>query len=136
VVDRDAVVRFARHLGVAYQILNDLNDWRADSGNKRRRGTDLLGGRPTVLWALANRQPDEPSRTRLAELADSLEDTESALDEAAELYTAAGVFDQAESLLEKHHRRAVEAIDSLTSEPLRALLDLLASAILDRPRSS
>ena len=50
---RQQVARFARHLGVAFQILNDLDDWQRDPSNKRHAGTDVLGGRPTVLWALA-----------------------------------------------------------------------------------
>ena len=50
---REAIVRFARHLGVAYQMLNDLDDWQTDDLGAGHRGTDLLGGRPTVLWALA-----------------------------------------------------------------------------------
>ena len=47
------VKQFARNLGVAFQILNDLNDWRGDQHNKLSPGGDILGGRPTVLWALA-----------------------------------------------------------------------------------
>ena len=47
------VRQFARNLGVAFQILNDLNDWRGDQHNKLSAGGDILGGRPTVLWALA-----------------------------------------------------------------------------------
>ena len=47
------VKQFARNLGVAFQILNDLNDWRVDQHNKLSQGGDILGGRPTVLWALA-----------------------------------------------------------------------------------
>ena len=48
-----AVARFARHVGIAFQILNDLDDWDDDQPNKGNTGTDVLGGRPTVLWALA-----------------------------------------------------------------------------------
>ena len=44
---------FCRHLGIAFQILNDLKDWRGDDDNKMQSGLDTLGGRPTVLWALA-----------------------------------------------------------------------------------
>ena len=35
--------QFARHLGVAFQILNDLNDWHGDSYNKLSAGSDALG---------------------------------------------------------------------------------------------
>ena len=44
---------FARNLGVAFQILNDLGDWQGDDHNKMAAGLDTLGGRPTVLLALA-----------------------------------------------------------------------------------
>ncbi|MEC8799850.1 MAG: polyprenyl synthetase family protein, partial [Planctomycetota bacterium] len=49
----DAIKSFARNLGVAFQILNDLKDWEGDSNNKLDAGGDIIGGRPTVLWALA-----------------------------------------------------------------------------------
>ena len=47
------VRQFSRNLGIAFQILNDLKDWERDDDNKRSVGADLLGGRPTILWALA-----------------------------------------------------------------------------------
>lgn len=45
--------RYSRHLGVAFQIQNDLADWTDDARNKRTIGTDVLSARPTILWALA-----------------------------------------------------------------------------------
>ena len=45
--------QLARHLGIAFQILNDLKDWQGDQDNKLAVGLDTLGGRPTLLWALA-----------------------------------------------------------------------------------
>ncbi|HWL75097.1 MAG TPA: polyprenyl synthetase family protein, partial [Burkholderiaceae bacterium] len=49
----DLVSQFARNLGIAFQILNDLNDWDGDDHNKLSAAGDTIGGRPTVLWALA-----------------------------------------------------------------------------------
>ena len=47
------VVEFSRHLGVAFQILNDLKDWDGDGDNKLVAGQDVLAARPTLLLALA-----------------------------------------------------------------------------------
>lgn len=49
----EPVKQFARNLGVAFQILNDLNDWEGDDHNKLSAGGDILGGRPTVSCARA-----------------------------------------------------------------------------------
>ena len=47
------VADFSRHIGVAFQILNDLKDWNGDSDNKMVAGQDVLAARPTLLLALA-----------------------------------------------------------------------------------
>src|SRR5258708_28197421 len=47
------VTDFCRHVGVAFQVLNDLKDWEEDSDNKVVVGQDVLAGRPTLLLALA-----------------------------------------------------------------------------------
>src|SRR5262249_14456865 len=47
------VVEFSRHLGIAFQILNDFKDWEGDSDNKMVAGQDVLAARPTLPLALA-----------------------------------------------------------------------------------
>jgi geranylgeranyl pyrophosphate synthase len=44
--------RYAAYMGEGYQVLNDLDDWRADSANKVTCGNDVLMSRPTILRAL------------------------------------------------------------------------------------
>src|SRR6202007_1817486 len=43
------VADFSRHLGVAFQVLNDLKDWQGDTDNKLVAGQDVLSARPTLL---------------------------------------------------------------------------------------
>src|SRR5262249_50978682 len=43
------VTDFSKHLGIAFQILNDLKDWDGDSDNKLVAGQDVLAARPTLL---------------------------------------------------------------------------------------
>jgi geranylgeranyl pyrophosphate synthase len=127
--------QFARHLGVAFQILNDLADWREDADNKLTAGADVLCGRPTVLWALALEALGEADRAKLHGLAAPLADGErpgARLDLARKLYAQAGVFEKAERLVEKYRARAEAVADAMAVEDLRALLYYLIDTVLER----
>ena len=128
----ESVARFARHLGVAYQILNDLDDWEDSRPNKRTNGSDVLGARPTVLWALALEALDEKDRQELESLAGGFLPDEETIARAGRLYRRAGVFGRASSLISKHHQRALAVAENFQQEPLRRLFCFLADAILDR----
>ena len=75
--------------GIAFQILNDLADWTADNHNKLIAAGDVLGGRPTVLWALALEGLSEPSVARLESLAGDAAVTEATVAAIRELYEEA-----------------------------------------------
>ncbi len=129
---RQPAARFARHLGVAYQILNDLDDWQGDRPGERPGGSDLLGGRPTVLWALALQGLNEKDRHELEALLSRRRHGEARIARAAELYERAGAFEQATALVSKHHQQAAATAEQIQLEPLRHLLHFLDDAILDR----
>ncbi|EAQ78123.1 polyprenyl synthetase family protein [Blastopirellula marina] len=129
--------QFARHVGVAFQILNDLKDWRGDSDNKLSAGGDVLGGRPTVLWALALENLNEANRTELIQLiSDDSQSPASRVAQVRQLYATAGVFDAAERLIDKYRSRAEEIADQLEPEELRRLMYYLIDTILDDPAAS
>ncbi len=125
-----AAARFSRHLGVAYQILNDLDDWRDGETNKRTSGTDVLGGRPTVLWAMALENLSAGDRDTLESLVASGDDPAGRIASARSLYEKAGVFDHGAALVEKHRARAHAVADTVEPPSLRSLLHYLADAIL------
>jgi len=129
---RQPVARFARHLGVAFQILNDLDDWDGDPTNKRHAGTDVLGGRPTVLWALALEGLSTPGRDELESLvADAAGDEEATIDRVGRLYDEAGAYAKAAGLVAKHRQRARETADDVQPDHLRRLLHYFVDTILD-----
>ena len=125
---------FARNLGVAFQILNDLKDWEQDAEKNNAVGTDLLGGRPTLLWALALEGLDDKQRMELRSL--TAPDCEIALiqrlQRARHLYFEAGVFEKAHRLVDKHQQKAEEIADQMEPEELRRLMYYLVDTVLDR----
>lgn len=124
---------FARHLGIAFQILNDLKDWQGDQDNKLASGLDTLGGRPTVLWALALEQLDAVRRQELLQLVDSHDEPERRVARVEQLYRSANVFERAHELVDEHQIQAEQIADRLQPESLRRLLKYLVDSVLERP---
>ncbi len=130
---REPIRAFSRHLGVAFQILNDLKDWRGDEDNKLAAGGDVLGGRPTVLWALALEGLNDADRAELQRLAvDANMPADARINRVRQLYRQADVFEKAERLVDKYQDRAEEIADALEPEELRRLFYYLIDTVLDR----
>lgn len=131
---RRGVTRFSRHLGVAFQIRNDLNDWRHDGANKRSVGADVLGQRPTLLWALAMESLHEKDRRRLESILLKPCEEENAaremVDQVRQLYERADVFRQARELIQKHSQRARAVADEIHPEELGLLLSYFVDSIV------
>jgi geranylgeranyl pyrophosphate synthase len=126
----EPAARFSRHLGVAFQILNDLEDWEADQANKRSAGGDILGGRPTILWALAL-EALQPKRAHLlAELVGQPEADEATIARVRELYDEAGVRQTASDLVAKHAQRARAVADQVAPSELSRLLHYFVDVII------
>jgi len=128
------VSQFARSLGVAFQILNDLGDWDGDNHNKLIAAGDVLGGRPTVLWALALEGLQGSDRDELQTLATQSNPSTETIARVRQLYEQAAVFEQAESLVSSHRQRAIEQADLIEPEPLRQLFHYLIDTVLHGAR--
>ncbi|MDX1962765.1 MAG: polyprenyl synthetase family protein [Pirellulales bacterium] len=126
---RTVIYDFARQLGIAFQILNDLGDWQGDDHNKLQAAGDILGGRPTILWALALQNLPPTDRQRLRQLAAG-ELSPTALAEIRQLYQSAGVLETARLLVDEHRVQALQAISQVQPPALRALLHHLLELVL------
>jgi geranylgeranyl pyrophosphate synthase len=129
---KEMIVAFSRHLGVAFQILNDLKDWDGDDNNKLLAGQDALSARPTLLLALALEGATEPQRQKLHALIHSADRTVESVNELRAFFAARGVFDKAEKLVQKYRERAEATADEIEPIELRELLYFLIDTVLER----
>ena len=128
----EMVVNFSRNLGVAFQILNDLNDWEGDDNNKMTAGADALAARPTLLLALALEAVGPEDKQRLMELVHSPEKSDKKVKQIYSLFKRYDVFAKADKLVEKYRDRAEAVADDVEPEELRVLLYFLVDTILQR----
>lgn len=127
----EMIPAFSRHLGVGFQVLNDLKDWQGDANNKLVAGQDLLAGRPTVMLALAFQAADDAQREQLRNaMADEGLDDDARRARLKRLMSDCGVFEQAEALVDKARVRAESLADEIDVEPLRRLLYFLVDTVL------
>ena len=142
-----AIDRYSLHVGTGFQVLNDLKDWCGDLENNRRAAGDVLGGRPTVLWALALARLSSSDAQRLLALAQSVSHHRSpellteeliveAIAEIRRLYTRADVFTQTALILEEQRTLAAAAAATCRFGHLRDVLEfLLDLAVPERAAS-
>jgi len=124
---------FSRQLGVGFQILNDLKDFQEDKDNKLVAGQDAGALRPTVLLALARERTDARQLGQLNEVlrGELMHDSpRERFEWFKALYTECGVFEVAQTLVDKSRDRAEALADDVELEPLRQLLYYLVDTVL------
>jgi len=138
-----ALSEFCKHLGVAYQIQNDLKDVEGDAPNKVKAGGDILNGRPTLLFALALEAGNEAEKALILRAAREAPDTTAAapdlskdeqakrLHELKEIYFKYEVPLQAAMLADHQRIRALRAVEHVTHDGLQALFTFLTATLLE-----
>jgi len=124
------LTQFCRHVGVGFQILNDLQDWQEHESNKKRSGRDAETGKPTLLVALAAAAATPAQRATLDQILSDATLPALRIDRLRTLYHELGVFDQARALVEKCRSRAEALADETNPDSLRQLLYFLTDTIL------
>lgn len=127
VPEKSVLRRFSTLLGEGYQIINDLDDWRADGRNKIDSGQDVSLSRPTILRAFTLEAGGGWALKEAAEARDPHERV--ALTRAA--YEKLGAFQKAHALVGKLRERALATSSEMGDGPIRELLGFLVRVILD-----
>ena len=131
----DMVSSFCRHVGVAFQILNDLKDWMGDHDNKMKHGQDALALRPTVMLALALKDASAEHKTELQQLLSgelNHLNEEARIDRLRMIFDSCDVFEKAETLVQRSQERAEALVAEVEDERMQSLLQFFIETILAR----
>jgi octaprenyl-diphosphate synthase len=128
----DALAAYGRHLGTAFQLVDDLLDYTADSETMgKQAGDDLAEGKPTLplLYAMWHGNDEEAAMIRLAiEQGDGR-------DQLQQVLTAmqrTGALEYTRNRALKEAELAQQQLAHLPESPYREALHALAAIAVDR----
>ncbi len=115
---------FSEHLGIAYQITDDIQDFENDTGT-----SDVL--RPSLLLALLWEESDEDTRDRIQQ-ALSTNAPQNVLPQSTPQAEIQRADTQARDLLAFHRNKALNALQPLNSRSLKRLLTCVVHRIVSQ----
>lgn len=116
---QNAIAEFGRHLGLAFQIQDDLLDAFGDPESFGKQvGGDILSNKKTILYLSALQSENDQLKKELYAIYhhNSLEGTEK-ISRCLELFKALGAKKEVENLKDRHFRMAIEALKACEGDP-------------------
>ncbi|QJA05489.1 polyprenyl synthetase family protein [Thermosulfurimonas marina] len=133
--ERRELYRFGRHLGLAFQITDDLLDYLGVSAETGKDlGTDFKEGKVTLPLIYALEVAGDGDRSRLLALLRDPESTPESFHEAREIIARLGGFEKTRRRAEREVEAALSALSRFPENPTRRLLEDLTRYILVRRR--
>jgi geranylgeranyl pyrophosphate synthase len=132
----DALGAFARRIGLAFQMLDDVLDVSGPvERTGKSRGTDLLDGTVTLPFILAREREPELAQIDLASLSgDSGAGATRDIEALCERITATGALDEARERALAVVAEAKAALPAILPDGRSELLGLVADAVVERYR--
>ncbi|MFP4207235.1 MAG: polyprenyl synthetase family protein [Wenzhouxiangella sp.] len=127
----DRLAEFGLRLGQAFQIVDDVLDYRADGDELGKNlGDDLAEGKVTLPLILALQQAEGKVAARLRRII--TDGNADGLQEARGILESTGALEQSLARARALAGQAAEALDELPESPYRAALAVLTSYAVDR----
>jgi len=126
-----SMVEYGRHLGTAFQLVDDVLDYKATAEELGKNlGDDLAEGKPTlpVIYALAHAPAAEAARLRAAIETGGIDD----LDQITRLIETSGGLEYTAQMARREKELAVEALGGLPASNYRNALVSLADFAVAR----
>jgi octaprenyl-diphosphate synthase len=131
VAQQAALARYGKHLGTAYQLIDDVLDYKSDPATRGKNlGDDLAEGKPTLplLHALRHGNDDQRALIRLAIEQGGL----AQLGPIVEAIEVTGGLEYATTFAERETEAALAALQSLPDTPFSRALAGLARFAQER----
>jgi octaprenyl-diphosphate synthase len=130
---RKALRDYGLELGLAFQLVDDVLDYRGERGTLgKNTGDDLREGKMTlpVIMALADANPGE--REIIAGTLGNPEASDTALAQIVAIFNRHGTLDRTVDRAQAHVERARQALTSLPASAMRTLLSDIAEFYVSR----
>jgi geranylgeranyl pyrophosphate synthase len=130
-----ALGRYGEHLGVAFQIHDDLLPYISDTESMGKPGTsDIKNGRLTLPIILAYESATPAERLFIKNALSSQDDSAHTLASLRDLLERTGAIAAASGTARQHAQGARQALMELPPTPSRDRLSLLTDVVIDRDR--
>ncbi len=129
----DALSAYGDHLGLVFQIADDILDYTADTGELGKSvGADLREGKLTlpVIHALKNASPED--RARMAAIITNTDFTREEFEMLLGLFDRYGGIAYAKDVAAAHVRKAKARLTAFAPSQTREILEMMADYALNR----
>ncbi len=126
-----ALKDYGNHLGLAFQLVDDLLDYTGDAEAMGKNvGDDLAEGKPTLplIYTMTHGTPEQAKLVRDAIRSSGLD----VLDEILVTVSACGALEYTEQCAQKHAQKAIDAISILPESPQCTAMIELARLSVNR----
>lgn len=127
-----ALTNYAHHVGMAFQIVDDLLDYRGDQRKTgKKRAGDFLEGQATLPLILL-RKHLSPAEITVARQKFGEHPSEEEIRMIVDWMTTRGAFLEAEAYAKRHIDLAIDALDVLPASAEKELLEQVAQFVIVR----
>lgn len=131
----NALKRYGKYLGLAFQIQDDLLDIMADEAELGKKiGGDLIEGKKTYLLLKALEKAKGNDKKLIQKVISNNGIKTNQIQTYKKLYTKLGVIDDAAKEVKRYTNLALKAISRLQDEESKLILKWLANSLTDRKK--
>ncbi|HVW91520.1 MAG TPA: polyprenyl synthetase family protein [Devosia sp.] len=131
--ERAAMREYGLELGLAFQLVDDVLDYRGERGALgKNTGDDLREGKMTLPVILALQDANPGEREIIANTLGQPDASDTALAQIVAIFNRHGTLDRSIDVAQAHVRRAREALRALPPSELRTLLSDIAEFYVSR----